>query len=77
MNTISKFYFDQAKYLLADDTGNEVFMAIDYKGGKFKVITKVVADKQSMNALKDQVCLIATDLISRKHKVNFSDRIKL
>lgn len=76
MKTITKFYFDKAKYTLADAGGNTVLMAIDYKGGKFRVITKSVVNKQKMNMLKDQAQLIAADLLIRKHNVNFSDKIK-
>lgn len=76
MSTISKFYFDKAKYYLADVDGNQVFMAIDYKGGKFKVIEVNLVNK-NMRLLKNQAQNIAANLILRKRNVNFSDTIRV
>ncbi len=76
MSTITKFYLDKAKYYLADVDGNQVFMIIDYKDGKFKVVDVRLVNKANMKLLKNQVQEIASDLIQKKHDVNFSVKIK-
>lgn len=70
MKFITKFYFDNAKYLVGDDWGNKAFLQIDYKNSRF-VISKT-------NPLfKQKVALVAQKLIAKKHDVNFSDRIEI
>lgn len=76
MHTISRFYFDKAKYRLTDALGNEVLMAIDYKNARFRLREVTVFDKENMAKLRSRVNRIATDLIRRKHDVNFSGTIK-
>ncbi|MEK7163876.1 MAG: hypothetical protein AAB768_01890 [Patescibacteria group bacterium] len=68
---ITKFYFDKAKYLVGDALGNEFFLEVDYKNGKFKLSGKLP------NPQKTNIETFALDLIKRKHGINFSDKINL
>lgn len=68
---ITKFYFDQARYLIGDDFGHKVFMEIDYKKGGYKL------SGQMPDQLKMQIDIVATNLIKKKQNVNFSDRIEI
>ncbi|MEK7091339.1 MAG: hypothetical protein AAB887_02425 [Patescibacteria group bacterium] len=77
MKYIKKFYFDRAKYRVGDGQGNEVFMGIDYKNGRFKLTELEVVDRQSMRSFITMVNMVAEGLIKKKQNVNFSDRIEL
>lgn len=72
---VTKFYFQNAKYLVGDDNGNEVFLKIDYKNSYYAInpVTKTATIKTFM----DQVKIVAQKLIIKKHGVNFSDRIEI
>ena len=77
MKYIKKFYFDRAKYRVGDGRGNEVFMVIDYKNGRFKLVELEAADRKSMISFITIVNMVAVGLIKKKQNVNFSDRIEL
>lgn len=77
MKYINKFYFDRAKYRVGDIQGNEVFMVIDYKNGRFKLTELEVANRLSMRSFMKQVNMVAVGLIKKKQNVNFSDRIEV
>ena len=74
MKSINKFMFDKARYRLGDDSGNEIFVAIDYKMGNFRLIELRNVDEK-MKKLKNEEGLVARDLLKRKRNVNFSDKI--
>ncbi|MEK7188617.1 MAG: hypothetical protein AAB685_02070, partial [Patescibacteria group bacterium] len=77
VNMINKFYFDRARYLVADVIGNEIIMAIDYKHARFRLIKLRLIESRAMQQLKVQAAVLAKDLINRKHNVNFSDTIRV
>ena len=66
---ITRFYLDQARYLVGDNVGEDVYLDVDYRIGNFEIIGKPSSD------LKIQIENIGHDLVSRKHGVNFSDKI--
>lgn len=68
--------FDRARYRLEDDSGNIVFLEIDYKNGRFNLVD-VNTNDSTMGILKSEASLVASSLIKRKQGVNFSDNIKL
>lgn len=74
---ITKFYFDKAKYHVGDGRGNEVFMVINYKNGRFKLTKLAVADRPSMRSFITKVNIVAVGLIKKKQNINFSDRIEI
>lgn len=68
---ITKFYFDHARYLVGDGVGADVYLDINYRIGDFHIIGDPSRD------LKNQLENIGHDLVSRKHGVNFSDKINV
>ncbi len=68
MAKITKFYFVKATYLLGDDWGNEVKMSVDYQNNKFRLCG---------TGLKKEAAVVATNLLQRKHGVNFADKIEV
>ena len=70
---ITKFYFDRATYRVGDDFGNEVFVEIDYKNSQF--VISEINSLQNISEFKQKIVLMAQQLITKKHNVNFSDRI--
>lgn len=73
MQTITKFYFDRARYLVGDDSGNEVYLEMDYKNAKFEMQMSKSVNQQFLEKVEQ----VAKDLLVRKHGVNFSDRIQI
>ncbi|MBI2008148.1 hypothetical protein HYS82_00645 [Candidatus Amesbacteria bacterium] len=73
MNTITKFYFDKAKYLVGDDGGNEIYLVMDYKKGEYKIVRRKGGDQKFLG----RVAEVANGLIKRKQGLNFSDRIQI
>ena len=69
--------FDSASYKLGDEYGNEVLMAVDYAVGEYKIKPLKEKNKFFAKTLKKRAGEIAADLLKRKHRVNFSDRIKV
>lgn len=61
---ITKFYIDKATYKAMNDLGQEVRVEIDYWGGSFRVSERI-------KILEDT----AKDMLKRKHKVNFVDKL--
>ena len=72
---ITKFYFDRATYRVGDDFGNEVFVEIDYKNSQF--VISEINSLQNISEFKQKIVLMAQQLITKKHNVNFSDRIEI
>lgn len=70
MHKITKFYFQQAKYIAGDDLGNEVVMELDYKNNRYKIRGK------GQQLLKE-TRLVAKSLLKRKSGVNLFANIKL
>lgn len=68
---ITKFYFDHARYLASDGVGENIYLDINYREGNFQIIGDPSKD------LKTQLEYLGKDFISRKHGVNFSDKINL
>ncbi|HBC72444.1 TPA: hypothetical protein DCZ90_01345 [Candidatus Amesbacteria bacterium] len=75
MTCIKHFYFDRAKYRVSDGRGNEIFMEIDYKNGKFELPVVNFGERKGMQELKRAVGKLAAGLIKRKRNVNFSAKI--
>ena len=61
---ITKFYIDKAVYKVGDDLGREVWMEIDYWNNSFKISDQ---SKKLEN--------VAKNMLKRKHKVNFVDKL--
>jgi len=61
---ITKFYIDKAVYKAGDDLGREVRVEIDYWNNSFKVSNR-----------DEKLEHVAKDLLKRKHKVNFADKL--
>lgn len=75
MKSIKQFFFDKAKYRVGDKVGNEVFLAIDYKNDAFR-IGVIRRRDDGLSRLKRDVAVVARDLLSRKHNINFAKKFK-
>jgi len=68
-NTITKFEFNLARYIVANEEGSELILEIDYKNKTFKVsVLSGAKEPLFMN----EVERIAKGLIERKHGENFA-----
>ena len=56
---------------MGDYLGNEVFLQVDYKSGKFR-LSEELPEPQNTH-----VKIYAQDMIKRKHGFNFSDNIRI
>lgn len=61
---IVKFYIDSAKYKAIDLSGNTIWIDIDYWNNDF-----------SLSEPNKRLEKLAEDLLRRKHKVNFADKL--
>lgn len=64
-------YFGYARYRLSDGQGDEVYLKINYKLNKFKIVTV------GMNInpkFRKEVGMMAEDLLARKHGVNIVEK---
>jgi len=61
---ITKFYIDNAKYRAIDESGDIIWIDIDYWDNNFKL-------SQSNKRLEN----LAKELLQRKHKVNFVNKL--
>jgi hypothetical protein len=75
MKTITKFFIDRAYYKAGDDAGNEVWLEVKYDLGMFEVL-EVARVSEKMRALKRAAARNAQDMLTRKHRVNLSDKLK-
>lgn len=71
INTIQKFIFNKAEYLIEDSRG-VVLLRIDYYNNQYKIKeqSEIITEE-----LKQEVHEVARDLLKRKHGVNFVDRL--
>ncbi len=68
---LKSFLFDKAKYLAADENGQEVLLVVDYKNNTYKLVG------EGSRELRTELGVIAADLLKRKHKVNFADHVRV
>jgi len=61
---ITKFFLDKATYKAIDDLGQEVRVEIDYWNNSFKLSNDSI-----------ELARTAEDMLKRKHKVNFVDKL--
>lgn len=61
---ITKFYIDNAKYKAVDESGDTIWINIDYRGNSF-----------SLSEPNKRLENLAKDLLERKHKVNFVSKL--
>jgi len=60
MKKITKFYISKAKYRAEDNSGNVIWVEIDYWANTYK-----------MSGVNKKLEQITQDLLKRKHRVNF------
>lgn len=70
VQSISKFIFNKAEYLLEDDSGS-LLLKIDYFHNSFEIEQQTATITK---ALSNEAKRIADDLLSRKHGINFAER---
>jgi hypothetical protein len=70
VQSISKFIFNKAEYLLADESGS-LLLRIDYYHNTFEIEQQTETIKKSLH---QEAKTIAQDLLSRKHGVNFAEK---
>lgn len=68
---IKSFRFGYARYHLNDGDGDYIYLKIDYKNNKFKILTN--GKKRNAN-FRNEVKKVAEDLLLRKHNVNFASK---
>lgn len=61
---ITKFYLDKAKYKAFDNSGKEILVEVDYWANKF-----------SLSRRNRELERLAKELLKRKHKVNFAEKL--
>lgn len=71
IDTIQKFIFNKAEYLIGDNRG-VVLLRIDYYHNDYEIEQRgeIITEE-----LKQEVHEVARDLLKRKHGVNFVDRL--
>lgn len=63
---IKEFLFDFAQYHIRDARGNDASLQINYKENTFSVKTSKKLSKKFLN----EINIIATNLLKKKHGVN-------
>lgn len=71
---VKTFLFNKAQYRVGDEKGNQILLKIDYWNNSFEIET-LKNGKSGFLFLKKEGKRIAKDLLNKKHKVNFSDRV--
>lgn len=71
LKQVTSFVFGKASYHVQGKNGEEIILTIDYKNNGFSI--KNVSSVQDPNFALE-VKGIATDLLSRKHAVNFANK---
>jgi len=66
---IKSFMFDYAQYEIEDINKNKGLLIVNYKDNKYNYIGS--SDKY----LLIEISKIATDLLAKKHKVNFAEKL--
>lgn len=61
---ISKFYLNKASYKAEDNSGNVIFLEIDYWSNNFNISER-----------NRQIEDLARGLLKRKHRVNFARKL--
>lgn len=64
MKMTIKFYIDKAKYRAEDSSGKVILVNIDYWNNSFE-----------LSGSNKRLERVAKDLLKRKHKVNFADKL--
>lgn len=73
---IKSFYFQSAKYLISDEFGNQLLLENNYRDRSYRMV--ILRKKTSaIVKLQQRLNWVATDLLSRKHGVNFAYKFKL
>lgn len=68
MSNIQEFSFDHAVYKIVAD-GSQFYLKVDYKNNEFKLEGDIPKNTK-------KVKLLATDMLKRKHGVNFAYKLK-
>lgn len=73
---IKTFFFQNAKYLIADEFGNSIYMVMKYKDNEFELEDYRIVD-DNVAKLKEEAELVARKLLAKKHNVNFANRLEV
>ena len=72
--SIKQFVFVSAQYQIGDDSGTNVILKIDYEHNLYAVESM---DGNIFNErFRQEVANIASDLLNRKHGVNFAKQVR-
>lgn len=69
---ITGFRFGYARYNLEDGAGDSLLLKIDYQHDKYKIVSQGPVINPHFRA---EVNRIASDLLARKHGVNFARKV--
>lgn len=66
-----KFYLETATYYMLDNDGNKIRLRINYWGNEIS-IENLSAINSKIRKLQNKANAIGTNLLNRKHKINFA-----